>query len=436
MPSLSRVLSRSRRWKCHSRGTRLFTAAAKKRVCVGISGGVDSSVAALLLKRQGYEVVGVHMTNWDSAEEAEYNNTGSQRSGTCTQTEDLRMAERVCVQLGIPLKRVNFVPEYWNGVFEPLLTGYRKGLTPNPDVWCNREVKFKPFLDHCTRRLGADYIATGHYARLRRVGAENVDDALKQTELLSGVDPVKDQSYFLCAVPEAALARTLFPLGGMLKSEVRAIAAEAGLASAKKKDSYGLCFVGKRKFGDFLGQYVEPRPGPLVSIIDGAVLGNHSGLERATIGQGARIGGAKEKWVVAGKREKDNAVLCAPGLKHPAVYTREVLVRKDDFCWVEPDGGARGDALRLGGSIEARYRVRHGQALGRCRVSHVDGEEGAGGVLRLSLEHPQRAVSPGQIAALYSADDDVCFGGGPILRAGPSLHDTGESVPENAFATD
>eukprot|EP00501_MAST-03F_sp_TOSAG23-6_P000901 GSMAST32.ASY1.ANO1.937.1 assembled CDS len=205
-------------------------------VCIGISGGVDSSVAALLLKRQGYNVIGVHMTNWDSSDEEGHN-------------EDLKMAQKVCRQLDIPLHKVNFVSEYWNEVFEPFIHGYRCGATPNPDVWCNRHVKFKPFLKHCIKKLGADFIATGHYARLQCpcfTTTDSIRNVTRNVTLLSGIDAKKDQSYFLCAVPDEALAKCIFPLGHLTKLEVRNIAESEGLSNAKRKDSYGLCFVGKR----------------------------------------------------------------------------------------------------------------------------------------------------------------------------------------------
>mgnify|MGYP000344648917 CR=1 FL=1 len=247
------------------------TSSAPKKVFVGISGGVDSSVAALLLKRQGYDVVGVHMTNWDPSDEV-----GEQ---VCTNTEDRKYAKEVCEQIGIPLIEENFVQAYWNEVFEPLLEAYSRGVTPNPDTACNSQIKFGHFLERCKAR-GADFIATGHYASVRQT--DPADDST--IELLCGTDATKDQAYFLCRVPGAALKQALFPLATLSKREVRTIAKENGLCTADKKDSYGICFVGKRKFPEFLSQYIDLQPGDFVDP-SGKVLGEHGGVQLFTNGE-------------------------------------------------------------------------------------------------------------------------------------------------------
>jgi tRNA (5-methylaminomethyl-2-thiouridylate)-methyltransferase len=279
-----------------------------------MSGGVDSSVVAHLLKDQGLDVFGIHMQNWDEEEERGAH-TGP---GHCSSAQDLLDVRATCEHIGIELHHVKFVREYWNDVFEPFVQGYMDGVTPNPDIACNREIKFKKLLEHA-RSLGASTLATGHYARLDHSGATS--------RLLKAVDEVKDQTYFLSTVPAHALRRALFPLGALRKDEVRDIALRAGLPTARKRESMGICFVGKRRsFGDFLSEYVPEgyAAGNLVSVEDGAVLGTHRGAFLYTPGQGARLGGAPGKWFVAGKRGRD--VLLALGTHHPALFADEVLV--------------------------------------------------------------------------------------------------------------
>eukprot|EP00742_Colponemidia_sp_Colp-10_P006771 GILJ01007257.1.p1 GENE.GILJ01007257.1~~GILJ01007257.1.p1 ORF type:complete len:327 (+),score=23.80 GILJ01007257.1:117-983(+) len=270
------------------------------RIAVGMSGGVDSSVTAYLLKQQGYDVVGLFMKNWDSAEEMH-------GKGQCTAVADRQDAEKVCRQLKIPLHEVDFTKAYWNSVFERFLDFYDNGLTPNPDLLCNREVKFKLFKEYA-KQFGAEYLATGHYCRTRTSCQE---DGTIVSELLQGVDPSKDQSYFLASIEGGSLQNVLFPVGHLLKKEVRVIAQEAGLYTAKKRDSYGICFVGERDIVSFLSQYIDLRPGYFMSL-DGTKLGEHLGVQTYTTGQRARIGGVSSKYYVTGRDFKHNIVYVVP----------------------------------------------------------------------------------------------------------------------------
>jgi len=293
---------------------------AKTRVIVGMSGGVDSSVSALLLMEQGYQVEGLFMKNWEEDDGTEY----------CTAREDLADAQAVCDRIGITLHTANFAAEYWDNVFEHFLEEYKAGRTPNPDILCNREIKFKAFLDYALS-LGADLIATGHYVRRRDTG--------ELTQLLKGLDPNKDQSYFLHAVGGKEIARTLFPVGELEKPEVRAIAEKHGLATAKKKDSTGICFIGERRFSDFLKQYLPAQPGD-IETTDGEVIGRHHGLMYHTIGQrqGLGIGGLKdagdEPWYVLHKDLTRNVLVVGQGNEHPWLFSRALLA--SEIFWVNP----------------------------------------------------------------------------------------------------
>jgi tRNA-specific 2-thiouridylase len=369
---------------------------------VGLSGGVDSAVAAWLLKRAGYEVVGLFMKNWEDDDDEEH----------CPSRVDLVDAAAVADVIGIELDHVNFAAEYRDRVFAEFLREYRAGRTPNPDVLCNAEIKFKAFLDHALR-LGAERIATGHYARVRERGGA--------FELLAGVDPAKDQSYFLHRLNQGQLARTLFPLGELRKTEVRRIAAEIGLPNARKKDSTGICFIGERPFRAFLARYLEARPGPIVDA-GGREVGRHVGLSFYTLGQrqGLGIGGVKSgggchaPWYVAGKDLQRNTLLAVQGHDHPRLFAR--ALRAEDTSWVAgraPPPGA----------FQARTRYR--QAGAACRFEPVapagggGGEVGAAGGFRLDFDQPQWAVTPGQSAVLY--DGEVCLGGGVIAAALPPV---------------
>ena len=355
------------------------------RVILGLSGGVDSAVAALLLKQAGAEVQALHMTNWEDDE------------GYCTAAADLQDARRICEHLGIPLHHVNFSRQYRERVFEHFLSEYRAGRTPNPDVLCNREIKFGAFSDYA-RRLGGDFVATGHYARTLRAGGE--------TRLLKAIDRDKDQSYFLHAVTVEALSGTLFPLGGLLKSEVRRIAREAGLPVAGKKDSTGICFIGERPFREFLSTWIAASPGPIRNA-DGRLLGEHHGLVHYTIGQrqGLGIGGRRDAsdgpWYVAGKDLAKNTLIVVQG-EHPLLYSEGFEAGGAHWISGMP-------AELLDGPLSCRVKVRYRQPDRNCRVARD-----VGGRLRVEFAEPQRAVAPGQYAVFYQ--DERCLGGAVIER--------------------
>lgn len=341
----------------------------RERVIVGMSGGVDSFVSALLLLQQGYQVEGLFMKNWDEDDGTEY----------CTAREDLADAQAVCDRIGIKLHTANFAAEYWDNVFEHFLAEYKAGRTPNPDILCNREIKFKAFLDYALM-LGADLIATGHYVRRR--------DRDGRTELLKGLDPNKDQSYFLHAVGGEQIARSLFPVGELEKPEVRAIAEKHGLATAKKKDSTGICFIGERRFTDFLKQYLPAQPGD-IETIEGKVIGRHSGLMYHTIGQrqGLGIGGLKEAgddpWYVLGKDLQRNVLLVGQGNDHPLLFSRALLASR--IYWVNP--------VELERPRRLRAKVRYRQSDQDCVL-----EKTAEGY-RAVFDEPQRS-DPGAIGGV------------------------------------
>ena len=356
------------------------------KVIVGMSGGVDSSVSALLLQQQGYDVEGLFMKNWEEDDGTEY----------CTAKEDFADARQVADKLGIVLHGANFAAEYWDNVFEHFLEEYRAGRTPNPDILCNREIKFKAFLDYALV-LGADYIATGHYSR--RGEQDN------KATLLKGSDHDKDQSYFLHAVGHEELEKTLFPIGDIEKPKVRALAEQHGLATAKKKDSTGICFIGERRFKDFLQQYLPAQPGDILSL-QGEPLGRHQGLMYHTIGQrqGLGIGGradhSEAPWYVVGKDLANNVLLVAQGNDHPALFADSLLA--GEIYWV---AGAP-PALPMRCSAKIRYR----QADQDCTL------ETAGAQYRVVFDKPQRAVTPGQSVVFYK--DELCLGGGVIESVG------------------
>lgn len=355
------------------------------RVIVGMSGGVDSSVAAWLLKEQGYAVEGLFMKNWDEDDGTEY----------CTAMTDLADAQAVADRIGITLHTASFAAEYWDRVFEHFLSEYKAGRTPNPDILCNKEVKFRAFLDYAIT-LGADYIATGHYARQRVTDAGG-----GRAELLKGLDPNKDQSYFLHAVSGDRIARTLFPVGEIEKPEVRRIAAEQGFVTHDKKDSTGICFIGERKFRDFLKQYLPAQPGD-IETPDGRVIGRHQGLMYHTIGQrqGLGIGGLSEfgddPWYVADKDLDRNVLTAVQGKQHPLLFSSGLTSGPVD--WVA--GSAPAAYFRC--KAKTRYR----QPDQDCEVTVTkDG-------VRVIFDEPQRAVTPGQSVVFYQ--DEVCLGGAVI----------------------
>ena len=372
----------------------------KHRVVVGLSGGVDSAVTAYLLKKQGHEVVGIFMKNWEDEADSEY----------CAANVDFVDAAAVADVLGIEIEHVNFAAEYKDRVFAEFLHEYRAGRTPNPDILCNAEIKFKSFLDHAMR-LGASHIATGHYARVRQ------NPASGRHELLKGLDPTKDQSYFLHRLNQAQLSRTLFPVGEMHKTEVRRIAADIGLPNAKKKDSTGICFIGERPFRDFLNRFIVKEPGPIKDE-RGSLLGEHVGLSFYTLGQrqGIGIGGIKAKgaslkaaqargqrgvgehqpWFVARKDVDTNTLWVVQGHDHP--WLQSFSLTAQDPSWV---AGAPPPL----GSYASKCRYRQFDSTCTLGVAGSDS-------FSLDFSEPQWAVTPGQSAVLY--DGDVCLGGGVI----------------------
>ena len=368
--------------------------AQKQRVVVGLSGGVDSAVSAWLLKQQGYEVIGIFMKNWEDDDDSEY----------CSSRQDFLDAASVADVIGIDMEHVNFAAEYKDRVFAEFLREYQAGRTPNPDILCNAEIKFKAFLDHAMR-LGADKIATGHYCRVR------LNESTGKHELLKGLDPLKDQSYFLHRLNQNQLRNTLFPVGELPKTEVRRIAAEIGLPNAKKKDSTGICFIGERPFREFLNRYIQKEPGPIRDD-QGRVVGQHVGLSFYTLGQrqGLGIGGVKTQgaqkgggehapWFVARKDVAHNTLWVVQGHDHPWLQSPQLQAL--DASWVAGSAPALG---RYG--AKTRYR----QADAAC-VLAPNGE----GAFALAFNEPQWAVTPGQSAVLY--DGEVCLGGGVIHAA-------------------
>jgi tRNA-uridine 2-sulfurtransferase len=349
------------------------------RVVVGMSGGVDSSVAALLLKQQGYDVIGIFMKNWDDTDEF----------GVCTATEDYNDVIRVCNQIGIPYYAVNFEKQYWDKVFTYFLEEYKAGRTPNPDVMCNKEIKFKAFLEHAVN-LGADYLATGHYARVEFRDGEY--------KMLRGVDENKDQTYFLNQLSQEQLSKVMFPIGDIEKPKVREIAMEAGLATASKKDSTGICFIGERNFKEFLGQYLPAQPGNMETF-DGKVVGKHDGLMYHTIGQrhGLGIGGAGEPWFAIGKDLKRNVLYVGQGFHHEKLYSTSITAV--NVSWVSN--------LPKPAHFECTAKFRYRQDDNNVSVEIVDDQN-----VKVTFYDPIRAITPGQSVVFYNGDE--CLGGGTI----------------------
>ena len=377
---------------------------AQQRIVVGLSGGVDSAVTAYLLKQQGYEVIGIFMKNWEDDDDSEY----------CSSNIDFVDAAAVADVIGIEIEHVNFAAEYRDRVFAEFLREYQAGRTPNPDILCNAEIKFKAFLDHAMR-LGAEKIATGHYARVRH------NPATGRHELLKGLDPSKDQSYFLHRLNQAQLSKTLFPVGELHKTEVRRIAAEIGLPNARKKDSTGICFIGERPFRDFLNRYISKEPGPIKDD-DGRTIGQHVGLSFYTLGQrqGLGIGGIKaqgaalkavqakglrgagehEPWFVARKDMANNTLWAVQGHDHPWLLSHALKAGDASWCAGEPPAP---------GDYGAKTRYRQTDAACNLRLDTA-------GTFALRFAQAQWAVTPGQSAVLY--DGEVCLGGGVIAAAG------------------
>ncbi|XP_077957725.1 mitochondrial tRNA-specific 2-thiouridylase 1 [Gasterosteus aculeatus] len=385
-----------------------------RHVVCAMSGGVDSSVAALLLKKRGYSVTGVFMKNWDSLDE----------SGTCTTEKDCEDAYRVCQALDIPFHQVSYVKEYWHEVFSKLLKEYERGRTPNPDILCNRHIKFNHFHKYAIDTLGADAMATGHYART----SQEDEEVFQQTHLAppttlfrdrfeirnpvrlyKGADLLKDQTFFLCQISQEALRQTTFPLAGLTKDFVKKIAAEAGFHHVlKKKESMGICFIGERNFENFIMEYLEPKPGNLISIEDGAVMGTHKGWFTLTLGQRARIGGQRDPWFVVDKDTDTGDVFVAPTTNHPALFRD--TVGTDRFHWLTIDPPPELIKTQM---MECHFRFIHQMPLTPCTVTL-----NMNGSVWITLSQPIRALTPGQFAVLYKGDE--CLGSGKIMQLGPS----------------
>lgn len=356
----------------------------KKKVIVAISGGVDSSVSAYLLQKQGYQVSGLFMKNWEEDDTEEY----------CSSKADLFDAKSVCDKLGMTLHTVNFSAEYWDKVFQLCLEEYRAGRTPNPDILCNKEIKFKEFLEFSMKDLDANFIATGHYVRRK--------DVEGKSSLLRGVDDNKDQSYFLYTLSHEQVSKSLFPLGTIEKSQVRRIAKKLKLITASKRDSTGICFIGNYKFREFLGRYLPSRPGLIISV-DGQIVGQHQGLMYQTLGQrkGLRIGGIKggsgKPWYVVDKDMKNNTLIVAQGYNHPSLMSIGLIANK--LHWV--DRIPRKEPFYC--TVKTRYR----QQDIHCRATPLDNAH-----INVRFDKEVAAVTPGQSAVFYQGD--VCIGGGII----------------------
>ncbi|KRK74395.1 tRNA 2-thiouridine(34) synthase MnmA [Lacticaseibacillus nasuensis] len=356
------------------------------RVVVGMSGGVDSSVTALLLKQQGYDVVGVFMKNWDDTDE----------NGVCTATTDYADVAKVASKIGIPYYSINFEKEYWDRVFQYFLTEYKAGRTPNPDVMCNKEIKFKAFLDYA-EELDADYIAMGHYAQV-------TTDANGVVHMLRGADGNKDQTYFLSQLSQAQLQKSLFPIGHLQKPEVRRIAEEAGLATAHKKDSTGICFIGERNFKQFLSTYLPAQPGKMMTL-DGEEKGTHDGLMYYTIGQrsGLGIGGNSENsepWFVIGKDIDKNILYVGQGFNNPALMATHLDA--SGLSWTT--GAPVGSEFH----VTAKFRYRQPDVGVTVRMTGTD-------TATVEFDEPVRAITPGQAVVFYNGAE--CLGGGTIDHA-------------------
>jgi tRNA-specific 2-thiouridylase len=365
----------------------------EKTVVVGMSGGVDSSVSAVLLKEQGYRVIGMFMKNWEEKDE----------DGICRSSYDFDDVRKVCDQIDIPYYGINFVQDYRDQVFQQFIEDLNKGLTPNPDILCNREIKFKVFLKKAIE-MGADFLATGHYCQ--NIGING------SPTLQKGVDANKDQTYFLYTITQDILTKVLFPIGNLEKNEVRQIARKHGLATSEKKDSTGICFIGERNFRSFVSNYIPMHPGNFETL-QGKIVGKHSGTAFYTLGQrkGLGIGGPGEAWFVVAKDMERNVVFVEQGSDHPALYCENLLAT--DLTWVGPPP--------LSFPFSCNSKVRYRQTDQPCTIQKIEN-----GKAYITFLEPQRAVTPGQSIVFYQGP--VCLGGGIIRTAGLSLHEQGKAL--------
>lgn len=365
----------------------------KKRVALGLSGGVDSAVAAYLLKEQGFEVIGIFMRNWDSQLNNDILGNPTNDEEICTQEQDYNDAKAVAKHLGIELKRVDFIKEYWDKVFTYFIDEYKKGRTPNPDILCNKYIKFKSFLDYA-KTFDVDYIATGHYARVEHHDGQD-------SVMLKGIDNNKDQTYFLCQLNQTQLQASLFPLGEIEKTEVRRIAKELNLPVANKKDSTGICFIGERDFKEFLQNYIPAKSGKMVDIETGNVIGEHIGIMYYTIGQrkGLGIGGPGDAWFVVGKDYEKNVLYICQGDQNDWLLSDGALIT--DVNWIPTNKPEE--------TIEVNAKFRYRQKDNPIKLKFIDEN-----TVLLEFINPVKAVTPGQAAVFY--DGDVCLGGGTIEK--------------------
>jgi len=389
-----------------------------RRVVVGMSGGVDSTVSALLLKNKGYEVIGAFMKNWDGVDE----------TGVCSADKDCEIAESVAKRLGIKFHVVNLVKQYWNEVFSELIEDYKKGLTPNPDILCNSRVKFSHFYDHAVNVIGCDAIATGHYAQNSYGTDLQYSDDRKPARLLKSVDRTKDQTFFLSQISQSALKNTMFPVGDLPKAVVKQVASQAGFPEiASKKESMGICFVGKksapgrRGFQEFISEYIDDNPGDMIDIDTNKVVGQHKGLHHWTIGQKSRTNLDSNKYVVVSKNVETNQIFVAGDSRHPSLYTEHFITSSPHWISRAPPQ-LRSATNRF---LEAEFRFQNMAPLTQCMVMHnmsstSNWEFVAQDSLRVATAEPMRAVTPGQFAALYLGDE--CLGSARITRPGPSLY--------------
>ena len=364
-----------------------------QRVVLGLSGGVDSAVAAYLLKKQGYEVICVFMRNWDSSLNNDILGNPNNDAPVCPQEQDYNDACKVAEHLGLEIRRVDFIKEYWDSVFTYFLEEYAKGRTPNPDILCNKHIKFKAFLDYA-KKIDADYIATGHYARVEHHEGED-------SVMLRGVDNNKDQTYFLCQLAQFQLKEALFPIGELTKPEVRKIAEELDLPVAHKKDSTGICFIGERDFREFLKNYIPAKPGKIVNYENKEVIGEHQGIMYYTIGQrkGLNIGGKGGPWFVIGKEYDDNILYVAQGDSNDWLLSDEALIT--DVNWIP--------SKKVEGDFDCTAKFRYRQKDNDVSIRFIDDT-----TIYVTFKKPVKAVTPGQAAVFY--DGDVCLGGGTIEK--------------------
>ncbi|XP_057318245.1 mitochondrial tRNA-specific 2-thiouridylase 1 isoform X1 [Microplitis mediator] len=380
-----------------------------RNIVVGLSGGVDSAVSTILLKRKGFNVTAVFLRNWDTADE----------TGKCLADEDYKDAEFICKKLDVPLVEVNFVKEYWNDVFSYLVGGYQDGLTPNPDVICNRNIKFNKFYNYARNNLKADAIATGHYARTSFGSFLEYYSPDKRVKLLKARDSLKDQTLFLAQVNQEPLRRCMFPIADYMKKDIKQIAIDEGLDRiAAKDESMGICFIGTRTFQNFITEYIEDKPGDFVDCETGKVVGKHRGIHHWTIGQRCRISGLSKAYFVYRKDVNSNTIYVASGHDHPALYTQTVITSKPHWICEEPP-----ELLNSNGVLHCDFKFQHIENYTPCTVYKTVNEQ-----LIIILDEPKRAVSPGQFAVLFVGDE--CVGSAPIINPGPSFFSLGKSFPD------